>query len=74
MGWPIFCEEGRSEDLMAKEKTARGPKPVEERNFIYRAFWSFTHGDLYVKLSALIAGMSCFKRKQYLKGALQTAA
>ena len=59
---------------MAKKNAAAGPKPVEERNFIYRAFWSFTHGDIWVKLSALIAGMSCFKRKQYLKGALQTAA
>ena len=33
---------------------------------------AFMEGDVWVKLSALIGGASCFARKQYLKGALIT--
>lgn len=32
----------------------------------------FAQGDLFVKLSALICGASCIKRKQYVKGVLLT--
>lgn len=35
---------------------------------------SFAEGDIWVKLSALICGASCFARKQYIKGLLLTLA
>lgn len=38
--------------------------------FIYGTIRAFIDGDIWVKLSALIGGASCFARKQYVKGFL----
>lgn len=38
--------------------------------FIAGVFRDFREGDIWVKLSALICGSSCFARKQYVKGFL----
>ncbi len=38
--------------------------------FFTGTFRAFADGDIYVKLSALVCGASCFARKQYLKGFL----
>ncbi|MGN1021514.1 MAG: carbohydrate ABC transporter permease [Aristaeellaceae bacterium] len=40
--------------------------------FIKSTIRSFTDGDIWVKLSALLCGASCFARKQYVKGFLLT--
>ena len=36
--------------------------------FFTSPFKAFVEGDIFVKLSALLCGASCFARKQYLKG------
>ena len=38
--------------------------------FIYGTIRAFIDGDIWVKLSALVGGASCFARKQYVKGFL----
>ena len=38
--------------------------------FFTSPFKAFVEGDIFVKLSALLCGASCFARKQYLKGFL----
>ncbi|MGN0746046.1 MAG: carbohydrate ABC transporter permease [Aristaeellaceae bacterium] len=40
--------------------------------FITSTIRSFIDGDIWVKLSALLCGASCFARKQYVKGFLLT--
>ena len=40
--------------------------------FITSTIRSFIDGDVWVKLSALLCGASCFARKQYVKGFLLT--
>ena len=41
-------------------------------NFVATTIRAFVDGDVWVKLSALLCGASCFKRKQYIKGILLT--
>lgn len=64
---------------MEKVKSAaRGKQPGIIRffaaigNFVAEAVCAFVNGDAWVKLSALLCGASCFKRKQYIKGILLT--
>lgn len=57
------------------EKTNHTPKLfsyASDENLFVGAWHALTQGDIWTKLSALIAGSSCFARKQYLKGILQT--
>ena len=41
-------------------------------SFFAETFRAFRDGDIWVKLSALLCGASCFARKQYVKGVLLT--
>lgn len=41
-------------------------------SFFAETFRAFRDGDIWVKLSALLCGSSCFARKQYVKGVLLT--
>ena len=42
------------------------------KHFLPQVAQAFRDGDIWVKLSALICGSSCFARKQYIKGFLIT--
>lgn len=64
---------------MAQSKTAAPAKRsgfvqffASIGEFFASAFTAFRDGDVWVKLSALICGSSCFARKQYVKGFLLT--
>ncbi len=46
--------------------------PYSSKHFLPQVWQAFRDGDIWVKLSALICGSSCFARKQYVKGFLIT--
>lgn len=57
---------------MSQTKARKKPGVVRFFEGIAEFFTStvkaFVEGDIFVKLSALLCGTSCFARKQYLKG------
>ena len=57
---------------MSQTKARKKPDVVRFFEGIAEFFTStvkaFVEGDIFVKLSALLCGTSCFARKQYLKG------
>ena len=73
-GAALFLLQNISEERGCYESD-QGQKKAGRRRFfegIAEFFTStvkaFVEGDIFVKLSALLCGTSCFARKQYLKG------